>query len=269
MFRVYMLLFLLLHPSYLFSFSLPGRQGMFVTGADISKGGDYLAVVGYGDGSCSGTGDGMVIYKREIIKPDSILVECGLYYRSSAEAIAIYSENPLRVVITAEGYDRSFLCDVDYDNRDVSCKMFSTPDFSSGRMAEVSGIDFDSRGRMYSIADNGQYIFRYKSRCAERGLCKRDKEIRLPRYYNQMEGLSIDRCYYDPSAECIYAADIGTGGGNEVLVYNLKTKKFTYKRFQKRKNTDSEALATIFDTTGLNIFVIHKDNEGTVERRKY
>ena len=122
---------------------------------------------------------------------------------------------------------------------------------------------------MYAIADNGQYIFRYKSRCAERGLCKRDKEIRLPRYYNQMEGLSIDRCYDDPSAECIYAADIGTGGSNEILVYNLRTKKFTYKRFQKRKASDSEALATMFDTTGLSVFVIHKDNEGTVERRKY
>ena len=59
------------------------------------------------------------------------------------------------------------------------------------------------------------------------------------------------------------------GGSNEILVYNLSTKKFTHKRFQKRKNVDSEALATIFDTTGLGVFVVHKDNEGSVERRKY
>ena len=175
----------------------------------------------------------------------------------------------MQVVITAEGYDRSFLCDVTYENSDVSCRMFSTPDFAKGRLKEVSGIDFDSRGRMYAVPDNGQYIFRYKSRCAERGLCKRDIEIKLPRYYNQMEGLSIDHCYDDPSSECIYAADIGNGGSNEILVYNLRTKKFSHKRFQKRKNIDSEALATIFDTTGLSMFVIHKDNEGTVERRKY
>ena len=269
MFRTYILLFLLLQPSYLFSFGLPDKDGMHITGADVSKTLDALAVVGYGQGSCEGAGDGFIIYGQGITTREAYIKHCGLYFRSSAEAIAVYSEDPFQVVITAESHDYSFLCEIDEDSQAVDCDTFKTPDFKKGRLEEVSGIDFDSRGRMYAVPDNGQYIFRYPARCAERGECKRNKEIKLPRYYHQMEDISIEGCVDNPKDECIYIGDVGKGGTNDIIIYNLRTEKFSYKRFQKRKNKDTEAMVVYRDVEATHIVLIHKDSEGSVEYKKY
>ena len=269
MFKAYILLFLLLHPTYLLSFGLPDKDGMYITGMDVSKSLDALAVVGYGQGSCEGAGDGFMIYSQGISMRQPYIKYCGLYFRSSAEAIAVYSESPLQVVITAEQHGESFLCEVDEDSGAVDCDVFKTPDFKKGRMAEVSGIDFDSRGRMYAHPDNGQYIFRYKARCAERGECKRDKEIKLPKYYHQMEDMSIEGCIDNPKDECIYIGDVGKGGTNDIIIYNLRTEQFSYKRFNKRKNVDTEAMTVYRDVEGTHIVLIHKDQQGSIEYQKY
>jgi len=248
-----------------FSAELGGLNGMVPIGIDLNKEGNLMVVVGYGKNACDGKTDGITVYQAGLITHEVVMQHCGLYKKESAEAVTIIRENPLRVMVSAEGYGWVYYCDFDLENKTSICKKNYYSVFKHGELREISGMDISKDGLLFAVFDNASKIYRLSEGCLYQEPCRIEDRIYLPKYLSQAEDLDVNRCPRSED-ECIYIADIGKGGTGTIYYQNLVTDEWFRKKISIKK--DAESFST-FDTGG-NVYgiLIYKDREGTARAFK-
>ena len=271
-------------------------DGMYPTASDISSDGRYLFIVGYGKNSCEDKGDGVMVF--DISKPNKInrvATYCGLYFKPSAEALSLLSENPYQLLVSAEGWNNAKICEFNVSTKDLTCDdEIYINDFKSGKkMQENSGIDIArkdqiplKKGDLWVMPDSSDRLWIYDKDCYKNGECEAKFKLKLPKYLNQAEDICINTCPEDSSKQCTYIADIGSGGSDKLytisheklatLIENKEQAEIKLKEWNeynlrdlgKKIKDDSESFSTIVFEGEVYAVISYKNKEGLIETFK-
>jgi hypothetical protein len=269
-------------------------DGLYPTATDISSDAKYLFVVGYGRKACEQTGDGLVVFDiSDSAKIEKVASYCGLYFKSSAEALSILSEYPYRVLVSAESMSTAKICDFNPTSKELSCDdEIYIDDFKSGKeMQENSGIDIAKedylplkKGDLWVMPDSSDKLWIYDRSCYEQGECEAKLKIKLPKYLNQAEDICINSCPEDHTKQCTYIADIGAGGSDKLYtisheklaslitddkkIYLNDWTEYKLRDLGKNIKDDSESFSTISFNGEIYAVITYKNKKGLIEAFK-
>ena len=253
--RLIILVLFVIYPSIIFPMSLKGLNGLYATGLDISSDGTYGVVLSYGNGK-----DCFTRYDATVFGAKKTMEHCGLFNRNSAESIAIINEEPMTVLISAEGYKSYIICDWEGY---VYCDKIENDSFIKSGLKEISGMDFSKDGLLYAVNDNDKFLYVYKFMFYN---IEYLTKINLPWYLHQAEGLSIDQCFNDVlGRDCVYIADVGLYGTDNLFIYNISRRSWDvrYLDFQE-KGKDIESVGTTVIDGVVNLILISKTKEAKI-----